>query len=169
MTYIDYNQKLREIAIQSEDNSAEEQPEEEITKVLTFSIGEQVYGIEIENVAEIIEVPPITLVPDVPDYIKGVINVRSKIIPVINIRTRFKKEEIPFTDKTCIIIVYYEDSSVGIITDSVTDVAPVLKSHIADTPNINSVNSEKYIKYVLENKNGTVLILDTDRLLNVGE
>ena len=64
-------------------------------------------SIEIPDVIEIIEVPPITAVPGVPSYIKGIINVRSKIVPVVNIRSRFGKEEIPFNDRTCIITVSY--------------------------------------------------------------
>ena len=84
-----YNDKLQELLnTQKAMEDAKKDPQNtEITKVLTFYIGEQVYGIEIPDVIEIIEVPPITAVPGVPSYIKGIINVRSKIVPVVNIRS----------------------------------------------------------------------------------
>ena len=129
-----YNDKLQELLnTQKAMEDAKKDPQNtEITKVLTFYIGEQVYGIEIPDVIEIIEVPPITAVPGVPSYIKGIINVRSKIVPVVNIRSRFGKEEIPFNDRTCIIIVSTgDDVSDGLIVDSVADVIPVPKQHIA--------------------------------------
>ena len=121
-----YNDKLQELLnTQKAMEDAKKDPQNtEITKVLTFYIGEQVYGIEIPDVIEIIEVPPITAVPGVPSYIKGIINVRSKIVPVVNIRSRFGKEEIPFNDRTCIIIVSTgDDVSVGLIVDSVADLS----------------------------------------------
>ena len=133
----------------------------EITKVLTFYIGEQVYGIEIPDVIEIIEVPPITA-----SYIKGIINVRSKIVPVVNIRSRFGKEEIPFNDRTCIIIVSTGDVSVGLIVDSVADVIPVTEQHISKTPELTGVNSNKFIKSILEMNDGIKLVLDVSKLID---
>ena len=138
-----YNDKLQELLnTQKAMEDAKKDPQNtEITKVLTFYIGEQVYGIEIPDVIEIIEVPPITAVPGVPSYIKGIINVRSKIVPVVNIRSRFGKEEIPFNDRTCIIIVSTgDDVSVGLIVDSVADVIPVTEQHISKTPELTGVN-----------------------------
>ena len=84
-------------------------------KAMTFNIGDQVYGIEIQYVKEIIEVQRITKVPHVPPYIKGIINVRSKVVPIVDIRIRFGKPEIPYTNRTCIIILELGDVSVGII------------------------------------------------------
>ena len=69
-------------------------------KVMTFHIGDQIYGIEIQCVTEIIEMQHITKVPHVPPYIKGIINVRSKVVPIVDIRSRFGKEEIPYTSRT---------------------------------------------------------------------
>ena len=94
-------------------------------KVMTFHIGDQIYGIEIQYVTELIEMQHITKVPHVPPYIKGIINVRSKVVPIVDIRTRFGKEEIPYTNRTCTIILSYNDISVGIIVDSVADVEDI--------------------------------------------
>ncbi len=138
----------------------------ELTKVLTFYIGDQVYGIEIPYVIEIIGVPPITVVPGVPDYIKGIINVRSKIVPVVNIRSRFGKEEIEFNDRTCIIIISTGDVSVGVIVDSVADVISVTENHVSKTPELNNVNTSKFIKYILEMDDGIKLVLDVSKLID---
>ena len=161
-----YNDKLQELLnTQKAMEDAKKDPQNtEITKVLTFYIGEQVYGIEIPNVIEIIEVPPITAVPGVPSYIKGIINVRSKIVPVVNIRSRFGKEEIPFNDRTCIIIVSTgDDVSVGLI---VADVIPVTEQHISKTPELTGVNSNKFIKSILEMNDGIKLVLDVSKLID---
>lgn len=164
-----YNDKLQELLnTQKAMEDAKKDPQNtEITKVLTFYIGEQVYGIEIPDVIEIIEVPPITAVPGVPSYIKGIINVRSKIVPVVTIRSRFGKEEIPFNDRTCIIIVSTgDDVSVGLIVDSVADVIPVTEQHISKTPELTGVNSNKFIKSILEMNDGIKLVLDVSKLID---
>lgn len=136
-----------------------------INKVLTFYIGEQVYGIEIPNVIEIIGISPITKVPDIPDYIKGIINVRSKVVPVINIRNRFGKPEIPFDDRTCIIIVTLDGMTVGLIVDKVADVLDVTIDALSATPDHGSVNSAKFIQYIIRTDNDVKLVLDIGKLL----
>ena len=163
-----YNDKLQELLnTQKAMEDAKKDPQNTvITKVLTFYIDDQVYGIEIPDVIEIIEVPPITAVPGVPSYIKGIINVRSKIVPVVNIRSRFGKEEIAFNDRTCIIIVSTGDVSVGLIVDSVADVIPVTEQHISKTPDLTGVNSNKFIKSILEMNDGIKLVLDVSKLIN---
>ena len=105
---------------------------------------------------------------DIRDYIReGKINVRSKIVPVVNIRSRFGKEEIPFNDRTCIIIVSTgDDVSVGLIVDSVADVIPVTEQHISKTPELTGVNSNKFIKSILEMNDGIKLVLDVSKLID---
>ena len=144
---------------------AAEEKEREITKVLTFHIDNQVYGIEIPNVVEIIGVPHITAVPGVPPYIKGIINVRSKVLPVVSIRSRFGREEIPYDERTCTIIVYIDDVQVGVIVDEVLEVLSVSQQHIAKSPESTSVNSNKFIKYLLEMPDGIKLVLDINKLI----
>ncbi len=144
---------------------AAEEKEREITKVLTFHIDNQVYGIEIPNVVEIIGVPHITAVPGVPPYIKGIINVRSKVLPVVSIRSRFGREEIPYDERTCTIIVYIDDVQVGVIVDEVLEVLSVSQQHIAKSPESTSVNSNKFIKYLLEMSDGIKLVLDINKLI----
>ena len=75
------------------------------TEMLSFNVGDATYAIEIKYIKEIIEVEQITLVPKIPSHIKGVINLRGKVVPVISIRKRFEIEEIPFDSRTCIIVL----------------------------------------------------------------
>lgn len=136
-------------------------------KVMTFNIGEQVYGIEIQNVTEIIGIQRITKVPHVPNYIKGIINVRSKVVPIIDIRTRFGKPEIPYTSRTCIITLNFNDILVGIIVDSVADVEDIHTGDISATPQNKNVNENDFIQYMIRGENDTTkLILDVAKLLD---
>lgn len=134
-------------------------------KVMTFHIGEQIYGIEIQNVVEIIEMQHITKIPHVPPYIKGIINVRSKVVPIVDIRTRFGKPEIPYTSRTCIIIVTMDDISVGIIVDRVADVEDIHSGDISATPEARNVNTNSFIQYMIRSGDVVKLILDVEKLL----
>ncbi|MDR0805079.1 MAG: chemotaxis protein CheW [Oscillospiraceae bacterium] len=160
-------QKNNPLALDTKKNTSAVEKEKEITKTLTFAIGEQVYGIEIPYVIEIISVPKITRVPcsDVPYYIKGIINVRSKVVPVVNMRACFGKEEVEYDEKTCIIIVSLKDVSVGLIVDEVRDVLSVKQKHISKTPELNNVNNNKFIEYILEMDDGIKLILDIKKII----
>jgi purine-binding chemotaxis protein CheW len=141
--------------------------ENEITKVLTFLIGDQVYGIEIPYIIEIIGVPQITQVPcyEIPSFIKGIINVRSKVVPVVNVRACFGKPEIEYDERACTVIVAHEGVSVGLIVDEVIDVSSVTERHLAKTPELNQVNNNKFIDYILEMNDGVKLVLDVQKLI----
>ena len=125
-------------------------------KVMTFNISEQVYGIEIQYVTEIIGMQHITKVPHVPNYIKGIINVRSKVVPIVDIRTRFGKPEIPYTNRTCIITLNFNETSVGIIVDSVADVEDIHTGDISATPENKNVNTNDFIQYMIRGENDTL-------------
>ncbi len=138
-------------------------------KVMTFNIGDQVYGIEIQYVTEIIGMQHITKVPHVPDYIKGIINVRSKVVPIVDIRARFGKPEIPYTTRTCIITLSFNETSVGIIVDSVADVEDIHTGDISAAPENKNVNTNDFIQYMIRSKDKTKLILDVAKLLDEQE
>ncbi len=139
-------------------------------KVMTFNIGDQVYGIEIQYVTEIIGMQHITKVPHVPNYIKGIINVRSKVVPIVDIRTRFGKPEIPYNNRTCIITLNFNETSVGIIVDSVADVEDIHTGDISATPENKNVNTNDFIQYMIRGENDTTkLILDVAKLLDEQE
>lgn len=141
-------------------------------KVMTFNIGDQVYGVEIQYVMEIIGLPHITKVPHVPNYIKGIINVRSKVVPVVDIRTRFGKPEIPPTKRTCIITLTLDgnETCCGIIVDNVADVEDIHTGDISATPENKNVNINDFIQYMIRGENDTTkLILDVPKLLDESE
>ncbi len=139
-------------------------------KVMTFNIGEQVYGIEIQYITEIIGVSHITKVPHVPNYIKGIINVRSKVVPIIDIRIRFGKPEIPYTNHTCIITLDFNDIAVGIIVDSVADVEDIHTGDISAAPENKNVNTNDFIQYMIRGEgDNTKLILAVAKLLDEQE
>ena len=112
---------------------------------LTFLIGEEVFGIGIEYVKEIIGIQPITKIPEFPDHIKGVINLRGKIIPVMDVRLRFRKLEKPYDTRTCIIVVDIFDNSIGLIVDRVAEVIAIPERDIAAPPEVNR-QASGYIK-----------------------
>ena len=135
-------------------------------EVLLFTIDEVVYGIEIKYINEIIGIEQITVVPKVPDYIKGVINIRGKIVPIISVRKRFGKEEIPYDERTCIIVLELESGNqVGVIVDRVREVTQAKPEEICTTPVNKNVNTNHYIKNIIENADGIKLLLNCEKLV----
>jgi len=135
-------------------------------KYLTFVIGKEVYGIEIKYVTEIIGIQQITEVPELPQYIKGIINLRGKIIPVLDVRLRFKKEPMEYNDRTCIVVVDIKDISVGLIVDSVAEVVSIPENNIVPPPEANTGFSNHYIKEIGKVGDEVKLLLDCNKLLN---
>lgn len=134
-------------------------------RYLIFTIDKDCYGIEIRYVTEIIGIQPITAVPELPDYFKGIINLRGKIIPVIDVRLRFRKEAKEYNDRTCIIVVDIKDLSVGLIVDSVSEVAVINEADISEMPHINQENQNRFVKNIGKIGNEVRLLLDCERLL----
>lgn len=133
-------------------------------KFLTFDLANESYGIEIRCVTEIIGIQPITEVPQSPGHIKGIINLRGKIIPVMDVRLRFKKTPIQYNDRTCIIVIDVNDISIGLIVDMVAEVISISETEIVPPPDIsNGVN--KYINGIGKVGNQVKLILDCIKLL----
>lgn len=134
-------------------------------EVLLFSVDKKVYGIEIEYVTEIIGVQQITVVPKVPEYINGVINIRGKVVPVMSIRKRFGLEEREFDERTCIIVVNVNDLSIGIIVDRVREVINVKPQEITNTPDYKSVNVNRFIRYIIDSNNEIKLLLNIETII----
>ncbi|MGN0674523.1 MAG: chemotaxis protein CheW [Oscillospiraceae bacterium] len=150
----------------AENNTAKTTYTNDGTEVLFFSIGETIYGIEIKYINEIIGIEQITVVPKIPEHIKGVINIRGKVVPVISVRKRFGMDEIPYDDRTCIIVLEFEDGNqVGIIVDRVQEVIVVKQGDISKTPDSKSVNANRYIKSIINMESGIRLLLDCDKLI----
>ncbi|MCD7730530.1 MAG: chemotaxis protein CheW [Oscillospiraceae bacterium] len=136
------------------------------TEILFFTIGDKTYGIEIEFVKEIISIEQITVIPKIPEYIKGVINIRGKVVPVISVRKRFGMEEIPYDDRTCIIVLEFDNGDqVGIIVDRVQEVIVVGRETISKTPDCRNVNANRYIKNIVDLNGEIKLLLDCNKLI----
>jgi len=135
-------------------------------KYLIFSIGKEEYGIEIRYVTEIVGIQAITVVPELESYIKGVINLRGKIIPVMDVRLRFKKEERAYDDRTCIVVVEIGNISVGLIVDRVSEVLPIPEDQIVPPPDISKGAKNKYISAIGKTGNDVKLLIDCKKLLN---
>lgn len=138
-------------------------------KYLTFIIDEQSYCIDIRYVIEIIVVQPITQVPELPEYVKGIINLRGKVIPVLDVRLRFGKEERPYDDKTCFVVVDVAGNSVGIIVDEVEEVMQILDENVAQPPSFSKNGSSRYVKGIGKIGEQVKLILDCQKMLSDDE
>lgn len=137
-------------------------------KYLIFKIGKESYGIEIKHVTEIIGMQGITPVPELPEHIKGIINLRGQIIPVMDVRTRFKMPQIDYDDRTCIIVVEVENVSIGLIVDIVSEVITIEEDSVVQPPGSTRKNN-RYIKGIGKVASDVRLILDCSKLLNEDE
>jgi purine-binding chemotaxis protein CheW len=137
-------------------------------RYLTFNLGNEHYGIDIKFVIEIIGIQSITEIPELPEYVKGIINLRGKIIPVMDVRLRFKKEPKPYNDRTCIIVVDVSSLSIGLIVDSVSEVLTIPEQEIVDPPQMKK-GSNRYLKKIGKIGNEVKLLLDCEKLLSEDE
>ncbi len=138
-------------------------------KYLTFALGDEQYAIEIRHVVDIIGIQDITEIPNQPEYIMGVINLRGKIIPTMDVRKRFNKSFNDYNDRTCIIVVELNAVSVGLIVDMVLEVIAIPDEQIAEPPTFNTDFKNKFILGIGKIQNDIVIVLDSDKLLNEGE
>lgn len=137
-------------------------------KFLTFGIDKEVYGIEIRVVTEIISLQEISEIPEVPSYIKGIINLRGKVIPVMDIRLRFKKAFRAYNERTCVIIVEVRHLAIGLIVDEVAEVTFIDDQHIVSKPDMRSVQNN-YIKNIGKVDGKIKLILDCEKLIHADD
>jgi purine-binding chemotaxis protein CheW len=142
-------------------------------KYLTFSLAGEEYGIEILKVKEIIGMMPITTVPRTPDFIKGVINLRGKVIPVVDLRLKFGMEKIAYNERTCIIVVEIkgkgESVLIGIVVDAVSEVLNIKGNDIEDTPAFGTRVDTDYILGMAKTNGGVKILLDIDKVLSEEE
>jgi len=148
-----------------------EEMEEDTQKdrYLTFSLDKESFGIEVRYVTEIIGMQAITDVPELPEHIKGIINLRGQIIPVMDVRLRFKKEPRQYTERTCIIVVDINNMPIGLIVDGVSEVITIPEEDVVDPPQTNMGISNRYIKKIGKVGNDVKLLLDCEKLLSNDE
>ena len=137
-------------------------------KYVTFKSGNQYFGIKIEYVNEIIVYQEITEIPETEEYIKGLINLRGKIIPVIDVRIRFKQEPFEYNDRTCIIVLNVKELVVGLIVEKIAEVVERTEGNILPNPKIGKADrsQNKYVYGIGKVGDEVKLLLDPERLLN---
>lgn len=150
--------------LNSHDDTALEDTQK--NKYLTFVIDNEEYGIEIYNIVEIIGIEAVTNVPHTPDFVKGIINLRGSIIPVIEVRIRFRKPEIEYTDRSCIVVATHKDITIGLIVDSVREVLSIPLEYIQAPPNAKAGYHNKFTRNIGKVGENVKLLLDLDKLLN---
>ena len=142
-------------------------------KYLTFSLAEEEYGIGILKIKEIIGMMPITTVPRTPEFVKGVINLRGKVIPVMDLRLRFGMKEIEYSERTCIVVVEIEGTSgtvmIGVVVDSVSEVLNIKGEDVEETPTFGAKMNTDYILGMAKMEGGVKILLDIDRVLSEHE
>jgi len=142
-------------------------------KYLTFNLMEEFYGVNVEHILQIIAIPEITKIPKTPDFVKGVINLRGKIIPVIDLRIKFKLPEQQYNDRTSIVIIKLKTKQseifIGIIIDKVLEVLDIHNEEIEDTPTFNVQLDTEFILGMAKVKNKVVTLLNINKILTETE
>ena len=136
-------------------------------KFMTFQTGKEFFGIRISEVKEIIAMQPIAAIPEVDDYIKGLINLRGKIIPVIDVRVRFKMEPTEYTDRTCIIVIDVKSTMIGLIVERIAEVDTIADDSIVPPPSLGRKEHEhnKYVYGLARTGDVVKLLIDPEKLI----
>ncbi len=135
-------------------------------KYLTFFLTNEEFGFEILNVVEIIGIIDVRAIPHTPDYIKGIINLRGKIIPVMDLRLKFGMEELERTNETVIIVVQTHNINIGVIVDKVSEVADISSENIDNTPDFGIDINTDYILGIGKSENNVLLLLDINKIIS---
>jgi purine-binding chemotaxis protein CheW len=142
-------------------------------KYLTFRLGAEEFGIRVLQVREIMGLQDITTVPNTPPYVRGVINLRGKVIPVLCLRSKFGMRAAEATSVSCIVVVQVETQgaavAMGIVVDAVSDVLNIVPGDIEDTPNFGSGRTTPYLLGMAKVKGKVKILLDIDRVVQAGE
>ena len=146
----------------------EERFEEEDTAkdlYLTFEIDEKDYGVEVSKIKEIITMCAVTNLPQTPEYVRGIINLRGDIVPVINVRARFAVPEPDYVDSTCIVVLDLEDYIIGLIVDQVKGVFTITEENLSSPPDAKLSYDNQFIKSIGKTEDGIKMILDIEKVL----
>jgi len=151
-------------------NAGSQKIEYRAGKYLTFQLGSEEFAIQVLRVREIMGVQEITAVPQTASYVKGVINLRGKVIPVVDLRLKFGLPELEYTQRTCIIVVQVQAESeklpIGVIVDAVSEVLTLQAGEIEDTPDFGNGVATPYLLGMAKVKGKVKILLDIDRVLS---
>lgn len=156
---------VAEEIIENEDIYLDEDENTLQDRYLTFKLGTEQYAFEIKYVTEIIGIQKITEVPNIKEYIKGIINLRGIIYPVVEVRKRFNMPEIEYDDRTCIIVVTLNNTGIGLIVDEVAEVLTILPKQISPPPQTNKGSQSRFINGIGKIGDQVKIMLDIHKLL----
>jgi purine-binding chemotaxis protein CheW len=143
-----------------------EKQKDEILQLVTFSVGEEEFGVEILKVQEINKMLQVTKIPNSPDFVEGVINLRGKVIPIINLRKRLRLNDKEYDKNTRIIVMEIQGRTVGFIVDSVSEVLRIPRSITEPPPSMIGGVSSEYIVAVGKLEDRLLILLDIDKILS---
>jgi purine-binding chemotaxis protein CheW len=153
----------------NEDDFLDDEVDSQKDKFITFKLDDEEYAIEITYVIEIVGLQKITVLPDMPDYVKGVINLRGIVIPIIDVRRRFKLQDKNYNERTCIIVVKINSATLGLIVDEVSEVLNIPADKVDPSPMTGSKLQNRFIKGIGKVGEKIKMILNIDRILNEEE
>ncbi len=128
-------------------------------------MGEEESGIEIMHVLEVVGLKKITEVPDMPDFVKGVINLRGQVIPIVDVRTRFGMETVEYDDRSCVLVVNMQEQQIGLIVDKVSDVLDIPEAQVQPPPKVSNRPGSRYISGLGKAEEEVKVLLDVQKLL----
>ena len=143
----------------------EQEEDTQKDKYLTFRLGEEEYGISIKHVIEIVGILKITTVPEMPEYIKGMINLRGKVIPVMDVRLRFGLVPREYDERTCVIVTEIQSMLVGLIVDTVSEVARIPEADVEPASSLGGRSSTSFIAGIGKSGEGIKILLDVNQLI----
>lgn len=143
-----------------------DQDDEQQGLYLTFELDNEYYGLWIGYVTEIIGILPFTEVPELPAYVRGIFNLRGRIIPLMDLRLRFQKKFVEYDERSCVIVIDVAANTVGLIVDSVSEVIAFSEADIIEQPMLSSGVSNQFFKSIGKVGNEVKLLLDCDKLLS---
>ncbi len=150
---------------QNIDDILDEDDESVADMYLTFKLADEEYGIGIMHVTEIVGLQNITEVPDMPEFVKGVVNLRGQVIPVIDVRLRFHMQPKEYDERTCIIVLNIRDVQIGLVVDTVNEVLTIDEKLISPPPKVAAANSAQYIKGLGKINDEVKILLSGEKLL----
>ncbi len=136
-----------------------------LQKAVIFSVDDKEYAVDVNLVLSIERILPITRVPNVPKYIRGVVNLRGKIVPIMDLRLRLGLEEAPFTNQTRVIIIKLEEKEVGLVVDQALDVLDFSEEELEEQPEFSGTEKVEFVKGILRKENRFFILLDVDVIL----
>ena len=158
-------EKKDSLDLDDEDIYDEDDEDSQKDKYLTFCIASEDYGIEIRHVTEIIGIQKITEIPDMPEYINGVINLRGKVIPVMDVRARFHIERREYDDRTCIVVVNVNEDSIGFVVDTVKEVVNIPANMVEPPPKSNKSGGGLFVNGLGKVGDEVKILLNVEQLI----